>query len=63
MEKRKHKKHHLDTKICLTCQRPFNWRKKWERCWNDVKYCSKQCRSSKGKNASNNQTDNTKKHE
>ncbi|MFB1033792.1 MAG: DUF2256 domain-containing protein [Sinobacterium sp.] len=26
------------------CNRPFNWRKKWERCWDEVKYCSKRCR-------------------
>ncbi|MGB3298228.1 MAG: DUF2256 domain-containing protein, partial [Phormidesmis sp.] len=24
--------------------RPFTWRKKWERCWDDVKYCSERCR-------------------
>ncbi|MEK9609166.1 MAG: DUF2256 domain-containing protein [Flavobacteriaceae bacterium] len=37
------KKEHLPEKICLRCQRPFRWRKKWERHWNDVKYCSKKC--------------------
>ncbi|MDC3146652.1 DUF2256 domain-containing protein [Alphaproteobacteria bacterium] len=36
-------------KICLVCQRPFNWRKKWEKVWNDVKYCSEKCRRSKSK--------------
>jgi len=25
------------------CQRPFTWRKKWERCWDEVKTCSKRC--------------------
>ncbi|NBR05482.1 MAG: DUF2256 domain-containing protein [Planctomycetes bacterium] len=30
-------------KICQTCQRPFSWRKKWEKVWNDVKYCSEKC--------------------
>ncbi|MEK9885672.1 MAG: DUF2256 domain-containing protein [Pelagibacteraceae bacterium] len=29
--------------------RPFNWRKKWEKDWNDVKYCSEKCRRSKSK--------------
>ncbi|MBR9776821.1 MAG: DUF2256 domain-containing protein, partial [Cytophagales bacterium] len=25
------KKRDLPSKICLTCKRPFSWRKKWER--------------------------------
>jgi hypothetical protein len=33
------------TKICIVCGREFHWRKKWERNWDDVKYCSKSCRS------------------
>ena len=32
-----------DKKICVTCKRPFEWRKKWERDWENVKYCSKKC--------------------
>lgn len=43
------KKEHLPTKICFSCQRPFTWRKKWEKVWDEVKYCSKKCRSSKTK--------------
>ena len=31
-------------KTCASCGRDFTWRKKWERCWDDVKYCSKRCR-------------------
>jgi hypothetical protein len=31
-------------KICATCGRPFTWRKKWERCWEQVRYCSDRCR-------------------
>ncbi|QGX40379.1 DUF2256 domain-containing protein [Permianibacter aggregans] len=31
-------------KICRVCQRPFQWRKKWQRCWPEVKYCSESCR-------------------
>ncbi|MGC6415348.1 MAG: DUF2256 domain-containing protein, partial [Bacteroidia bacterium] len=27
---RKVKKQHLPTKICVVCDRPFTWRKKWE---------------------------------
>ncbi|MEM6979113.1 MAG: DUF2256 domain-containing protein [Planctomycetota bacterium] len=32
-------------KICPVCQRPFQWRKKWARDWDNVKYCSQRCRS------------------
>ena len=39
-----HKKPHLPSKICPVCNRPFNWRKKWERNWDEVKYCSDRCR-------------------
>jgi len=31
-------------KICLVCQRPFTMRKKWQNCWDEVKYCSERCR-------------------
>ena len=34
-------------KICQTCGRTFAWRKKWERDWDAVKYCSDACRSQK----------------
>ncbi|MBL7471669.1 DUF2256 domain-containing protein [Robertkochia sediminum] len=41
----KHKKKgDLPEKICLTCERPFSWRKKWQRNWEQVKYCSERCR-------------------
>jgi hypothetical protein len=43
------KKSNLPTKICEHCQRPFTWRKKWERDWNEVKYCSDRCRQEKKK--------------
>ncbi|MFZ9982261.1 MAG: DUF2256 domain-containing protein [Cyclobacteriaceae bacterium] len=39
-----HKKLNLPEKICLTCNRPFSWRKKWEQNWEEVKYCSDRCR-------------------
>ena len=38
------KKENLPTKICETCNLPFSWRKKWERVWDEVKYCSDGCR-------------------
>ncbi|MSP06154.1 MAG: DUF2256 domain-containing protein [Candidatus Fonsibacter sp.] len=37
------KKDQLPKKICLNCRREFLWRKKWEKNWNFVKYCSKKC--------------------
>jgi hypothetical protein len=39
-----HRKPHLPTKICAACLRPFAWRKKWERDWEHVLYCSERCR-------------------
>lgn len=41
-----HKKLNLPEKICLHCLRPYAWRKKWQHCWQDVKYCSEGCRRS-----------------
>lgn len=40
------KKSDLPSKICPICERPFNWRKKWEKNWESVKYCSERCRRS-----------------
>ncbi|MGB3455255.1 MAG: DUF2256 domain-containing protein [Litorimonas sp.] len=40
-------KSYLPSKDCATCGRPFSWRKKWERCWDEVKYCSERCRREK----------------
>ena len=34
-------------KTCVTCGRRIEWRKKWERCWDEVRYCSDACRRSK----------------
>ena len=42
-----HKKENLATKVCVTCAKPFAWRKKWEKNWEDVKYCSEKCRRNK----------------
>ncbi len=38
----------LPSKICAACGLPFNWRKKWARDWDNVKFCSDRCRSAKG---------------
>jgi hypothetical protein len=37
-------KSNLPKKICIVCQRPFTWRKKWQDCWDEVKYYSERCR-------------------
>jgi hypothetical protein len=37
-------KSYLPTKVCATCGKIFSWRKKWARCWDEVKYCSDRCR-------------------
>ena len=35
----------LPSKPCPACGRPMTWRKKWERTWEQVKYCSDRCRA------------------
>ena len=42
-----HKKVNLPQKTCPVCQRPFTWRKKWEKDWEQVIYCSERCRRGK----------------
>ncbi|MDP4655167.1 MAG: DUF2256 domain-containing protein [Porticoccaceae bacterium] len=39
------KKENLPSKMCPICQRPFSWRKKWERVWDEVRYCSVRCKT------------------
>lgn len=41
------KKENLPFKICPVCDKPFSWRKKWEKNWNEVKFCSDKCRMNK----------------
>ncbi|WP_084011786.1 DUF2256 domain-containing protein [Cyclobacterium amurskyense] len=41
------KKKDLPEKVCWTCKRPFTWRKKWKRDWEQVKYCSEKCKRNK----------------
>ena len=36
----------LPTKPCTVCGRTITWRKKWERDWESVRYCSDACRRS-----------------
>lgn len=42
------KKQNLPSKVCIVCQKSFTWRKKWEKVWTEVKYCSDKCRKMKG---------------
>jgi hypothetical protein len=37
------RKGQLPTKICVTCGRPFEYRKKWRANWDEVKYCGEKC--------------------
>ncbi len=37
-------KRDLPSKMCPVCQRPFAWRRKWARDWDNVVYCSDRCR-------------------
>ncbi|MDC0267788.1 DUF2256 domain-containing protein [bacterium] len=41
------KKCDLPRKTCPVCERTFTWRKKWEKVWKEVKYCSKGCAQKK----------------
>ncbi|MGR3436060.1 MAG: DUF2256 domain-containing protein [Shimia sp.] len=41
---RHRKKGDLPVKTCATCGKPFTWRKKWERVWDEVRYCSERCK-------------------
>ena len=38
------RKDELPSKLCAMCQRPFAWRRKWARVWDEVRYCSERCR-------------------
>jgi hypothetical protein len=40
-------KSYLPSKECKACRREFSWRKKWEKNWDEVKYCSEKCRKLK----------------
>lgn len=37
----------MEPKTCVTCGRTIEWRKKWERDWDQVRYCSDRCRKHK----------------
>ena len=37
----------IPEKTCASCGRSITWRKKWESCWNEIRYCSDACRRRK----------------
>ena len=37
----------MEPKTCDSCGRTIEWRKKWERNWDEVRYCSDACRKRK----------------
>lgn len=34
-------------RTCERCGLPFEWRKKWAKDWENVKYCSERCKRAK----------------
>jgi len=40
-------KNGFEPKTCQRCSLPFEWRKKWAKNWDEVKYCSDRCRENK----------------
>ncbi|WP_309917672.1 MULTISPECIES: DUF2256 domain-containing protein [unclassified Arcicella] len=48
------KRSEFPQKTCPVCNLPFTWRKKWEKHWADVKYCSEKCRRNKNTAHTNN---------
>jgi hypothetical protein len=41
------KKSELPEKQCPICEKPFIWRKKWSKDWENVIYCSERCKRHK----------------
>jgi hypothetical protein len=44
---KKYTRQNLPTKMCPVCGLDFAWRKRWEKIWNEVRYCSERCRRKK----------------
>ncbi len=42
---------YVAAKTCAVCARRFTWRKKWERCWDEVTTCSKRCNTERRRRA------------
>lgn len=41
----------LKEKICIVCGRKMQWRARWSKNWDQVKYCSDRCRKAKGQDS------------
>jgi hypothetical protein len=39
----------FESKVCESCGREIEYRKKWARNWSEIKYCSDECRKNKNK--------------
>lgn len=48
---RTRRKADLPVRICATCGRPFAWRRKWAKVWEEVRHCSERCRRNRVKPA------------
>ncbi len=53
------KKSDLPSKLCEVCGLSFAWRKKWEKDWASVKYCSERCRRARPSASVKNLTSNS----
>ena len=42
-------KQNHEPKLCESCGRYFEFRKKWEKDWAQIKYCSDECKKNKNK--------------
>jgi hypothetical protein len=42
---------HPPDKVCVVCARPFSWRKKWARAWEEILTCSDRCRGERRRRA------------
>ena len=54
--KRLRTKSQLLEKTCAACRKPFAWRKKWERDWDNVRFCSERCRRTGNRNVQSKQS-------
>jgi hypothetical protein len=47
---RMRRKGDLPQKPCAQCGRPFAWRRKWAKVWEEVRFCSDRCRGEARRN-------------
>jgi hypothetical protein len=46
-QQQEYTKSNLPVKICARCGFPMNWRKRWSKIWDEVKFCSEKRRKNK----------------